>query len=325
MDTQNAPQAHDGVPPTKNATNMPPMPPQQQPPMPPQQQQPQPPMPPRQQTNGLAVAGLVLGILAIVGSWVPVLNAISALLGIVGLILAIVGLAKHRKYGSGKGMAIAGIVLSALAIVVSIAMTGAFVAYYASDDSDSNANATVTATSDDAPADSEGANANASSDGTSDGKSQQSDESSDFRGKFAQIAMDMSLDDVRGVMGSDGELSMSSDHGSYGTSEHYRWEGPRTDSISVDFSDGKVSMKHYNTSGTSDGTATLDKFNSVQNGMSYDDVKGVMGGDGILTDEYALQNSDYKTYEWSGSEAFSAASITFENGAVSSMSQYGLK
>ena len=62
--------------------------------------------------TGLAIASMVLGILSMticcMGGWIP---------GLIGLILAIVSLAKGR---GGKGMAIAGLVTSILGILVGV-------------------------------------------------------------------------------------------------------------------------------------------------------------------------------------------------------------
>ena len=78
-----------------------------------------------QTTSGLAVAGLVLGILAILGAFVPLLNILTAPFAIVGLILAVVGLLGINKgKHSGKGIAIAGVVLGAVALVVTVGMYG---------------------------------------------------------------------------------------------------------------------------------------------------------------------------------------------------------
>ncbi len=67
------------------------------------------------QGNGLAVAGMVVGIVSI-----PLffLNWIDIIIGIVGLVLSIVGLNRSKRLGgTGRGMAIAGIVTSAVGIV----------------------------------------------------------------------------------------------------------------------------------------------------------------------------------------------------------------
>jgi hypothetical protein len=72
-------------------------------------------------TNGLAIAGMVLGIVGLVLAFIPCVGWIlGIILGIVGAALSGIGLASANKSGSGKGMAISGLILSILAIVVAI-------------------------------------------------------------------------------------------------------------------------------------------------------------------------------------------------------------
>lgn len=69
--------------------------------------------------SGLAIAGMVLGIVAIATSFLPIINNGSFFLALIGLIFAIVGMVSIRKgKSSGMGMAVAGLVLSIVAIVV---------------------------------------------------------------------------------------------------------------------------------------------------------------------------------------------------------------
>lgn len=72
--------------------------------------------------NGLGVAALVLGIIAILGSWIPILNVFSVLLGFVALGLAIGGLVISKKSNRPKGTSIAGLVLSILTILIFFAV-----------------------------------------------------------------------------------------------------------------------------------------------------------------------------------------------------------
>ena len=78
-------------------------------------------------SNGLATAGFVLGLLGLLGSWIPVLNILGIILGVLGVVLAGVGLAKSKKANAGKGLAIAGIVLGALAVIFAILINAVFV------------------------------------------------------------------------------------------------------------------------------------------------------------------------------------------------------
>lgn len=71
-----------------------------------------------QVTNGKAIAGLVLGIVAIFFSFFGFFGIIIA---IVGLIFAILGLQNIKKLGQkGKGIAVAGIVCNSIAFVFAI-------------------------------------------------------------------------------------------------------------------------------------------------------------------------------------------------------------
>ena len=68
--------------------------------------------------NGMAIAALVLGIVGLVTSIV----FIGGALGIVGLILGIVSLRSSKRTGTGRGMAIGGIVTSILAMAATVAL-----------------------------------------------------------------------------------------------------------------------------------------------------------------------------------------------------------
>jgi hypothetical protein len=76
--------------------------------------------------NGLATAGFVLGLLGLLASWIPLLNIVGLILGVLGAVLAAVGLAKSKKTGAGKGLAIAGLVLGVLAVIIAIIVNVAF-------------------------------------------------------------------------------------------------------------------------------------------------------------------------------------------------------
>ena len=72
-----------------------------------------PPTGPSGQTNGLAIAGMVCGIVGLVGICIWWLGLPCA---IVGLILSIMGRKKARATGTGGGMAMAGIICSLIAL-----------------------------------------------------------------------------------------------------------------------------------------------------------------------------------------------------------------
>lgn len=66
--------------------------------------------------SGFATASLVLGIIGICTSFIPIINNLSAMLGLMAVVFGIVSLAKKAS----KGIAIAGIIISILAIVITL-------------------------------------------------------------------------------------------------------------------------------------------------------------------------------------------------------------
>jgi hypothetical protein len=77
--------------------------------------------------NGFGIAALILGILSFVGAFIPFLNYGAIFMAVVGLALGIVGLiAKNRP----RGGAIAGVILSALGLILSIIMVILYTAVF---------------------------------------------------------------------------------------------------------------------------------------------------------------------------------------------------
>jgi hypothetical protein len=62
----------------------------------------------------VAIAGLVLGVSSLVLFWVPVLDGLLAL---TGLILSIVGIRKAAQIQVGKGLAIGGLITSIVGLL----------------------------------------------------------------------------------------------------------------------------------------------------------------------------------------------------------------
>ena len=69
----------------------------------------------RTRINGAATAGLIFGIINLCTSWIPLLNGIPAILG---LIFSIAGISK--KNAGGKGRAIAGLIMSSVGLFICI-------------------------------------------------------------------------------------------------------------------------------------------------------------------------------------------------------------
>lgn len=77
---------------------------------------------PATKTSGLAIAGLVLGILAAVTSFLPIINNLSAVVAVIGGVLAAVSLVGAlRGKHSSRGLAIAGVVLAVVSFAIVLA------------------------------------------------------------------------------------------------------------------------------------------------------------------------------------------------------------
>ena len=78
-------------------------------------------------TSTAAIVGLVLGILAIVTSWIPIVNNLSFMIGGIGLVFSIVGvIGTVRGTKGGKGLAIAALVVNALSLVIVLGLQSAW-------------------------------------------------------------------------------------------------------------------------------------------------------------------------------------------------------
>lgn len=77
----------------------------------------------RAKTSAAATFGLVFGVAALLSVLTAILASVGLLLGIIGVILAIIGLRMSRRPGvTGRGVAIGGLVLSALAVLLGLAL-----------------------------------------------------------------------------------------------------------------------------------------------------------------------------------------------------------
>jgi hypothetical protein len=76
---------------------------------------------------------------------------------------------------------------------------------------------------------------------------------------------------------------------------------------------------------------SLEEFNQIENGMSYEQVVSIVGGEGELTAENELgQGTQFhtvtKSYSFNGESGLGAnAILMFQNGELVSKAQYGLK
>lgn len=79
-------------------------------------------------TTALGITGFVLSIIAVLISWVPVVNNFAAVLGAIALPFAIAGIVATRRKGKkrGRGLAVAATIIAVLSIVFTVATQGVY-------------------------------------------------------------------------------------------------------------------------------------------------------------------------------------------------------
>ena len=71
---------------------------------------------------------------------------------------------------------------------------------------------------------------------------------------------------------------------------------------------------------------SMEEFEKIKTGMSYEEVVSIIGGEGELTSQVDIAGYDTKMYTWQGEGGLGAnANATFQNGALTSKAQLGLK
>lgn len=143
--------------------------------------------------------------------------------------------------------------------------------------------------------------------------------------KFMDLKAGISYQDAASLLGSEGELSTSSEIAGTKT-EMYSWTAPNgIGTVSLTFSNDSLTSKMQLYLFQTEAVATMEKFNQVKSGMTYDQVKQIFGCDGALESEMTMLGTVTDTYVWQGTELLSSANITFTNGSVTSVTQVGLK
>lgn len=143
--------------------------------------------------------------------------------------------------------------------------------------------------------------------------------------KFQKIELGMNYDKVKEIMGSDGNETSSTKTGSY-ESKAYEWKGDKFARVSVRFRNGELVTKSQSNLTDRKGTADLtqDKFNKVNTGMSYEEVKGVLGSDGEMTRISKIGDSTLTSYTWKGPK-FQRVFTSYKDDKLTNKTQSGLK
>jgi hypothetical protein len=69
---------------------------------------------------------------------------------------------------------------------------------------------------------------------------------------------------------------------------------------------------------------SLDEFNQIQNGMTVEQVDGIIGGPGKVSSSSQIGDSEHVNYQWAGKGLGDNAIISFQDGIVVAKTQIGL-
>lgn len=99
--------------------------------------------------------------------------------------------------------------------------------------------------------------------------------------KFENVQMRSSYDQVKQVLGVEGTPTASNTIGNLNTEGYdFNVNGVH---MHLQFQNGELSMKHINGGHNASKNVTLEKYNKVQAGMTYDQVKQIFECDGFLS------------------------------------------
>lgn len=70
---------------------------------------------------------------------------------------------------------------------------------------------------------------------------------------------------------------------------------------------------------------TMEKFTSIKEGMTYEEVVAVLGKEGEVMSSNELAGIKTVMYKWDGASVMSNMNATFQNGKMVSKAQLGLK
>lgn len=68
----------------------------------------------------------------------------------------------------------------------------------------------------------------------------------------------------------------------------------------------------------------MDKYNQIENGMTYDEVKKIIGEDGVESVAAENDATNIQIYQWAGEMPGSNITVSFQDDAVTSATQVGL-
>lgn len=70
---------------------------------------------------------------------------------------------------------------------------------------------------------------------------------------------------------------------------------------------------------------TLEEFNKIENGMTYEQVKEIVGCEGTVNSDTEVMGSKMTIYSWYGKDGISNANVSIQDNKLINKTQIGLK
>lgn len=138
---------------------------------------------------------------------------------------------------------------------------------------------------------------------------------------FLKVNMDSKYEDVFAILGEGKELTSSEVGGV--KSVIYTWNGTGISNVTITIQNDVVSGKAQAGLGSKDAGITLEKYNQVTDGMSYDEVKEILG-EGQITSQTKIMDVECLMYTWMNKDG-SNANLTFSSDKLGVKAQFNLK
>ena len=144
--------------------------------------------------------------------------------------------------------------------------------------------------------------------------------------KFVSLQMGATVEDVNKIIGKEGTLDHQNQVGDIET-KSYSWHDGLANMTCM-FQNGKMvskAMASFSDLVKIQGDdITLDQFNQIQMGTSYEDVSKILGREGLLSAQTSIVGQESTIYTWMN-KGGANLSVTFQNGAATMKNQIGLK
>ena len=133
----------------------------------------------------------------------------------------------------------------------------------------------------------------------------------------------MSYEEVVGIIGEEGE-NISEVAISDIVTTIYQWDEGLTN-CNITIQNDEVTGKAQFGIITSSVEITMEMYEAVKNGMTYEEVVEIFGGEGAPMSSSKLLDSVSIIYMWEGESLGSNCNITFQDGKVFAKAQMGLE